>query len=535
MNLILLICISTYFSIIECFYFTKFGFRNTPQSIHDNINNKNNILYVTEVSVESSSEAKEGDNFGTPQAKVPSEAWRWPVQWPFPDDFMSLVDDESKIMEYNSNQIEKISRHIEYFVANTNNGRILEIGSNSICSIPKSISFHEKVVVKLSPNAFNLAIANNDFTNVIEIDPSNDDISGYKLPYEGSSFDHIIFSSGIEYIKEPTIFLKEVLRVLKPGGRCFIAFTSSGLNSINQKPLKMWTTMNDEQKIWIAGAYFHYSGGKSFENIEGYDLYSQSTELLDFKKEESKDGEIGNTGYIVQAQKMTLPDFKLTYNYTQAILAGTRSMDIEDIKLCSMRAEGAYKQCNSETDKNKLQELLMNLPDIYETVTQIKEVVIPKPVKAMLAMFLLEEWNGSEEQILALKTSTGLETPDEEFWKPVGSSTAAMDPKDKINFLANVVGCFGNPAKIAILKEYPQVLATTIQIIQSKITSIEDSDAQLLATELTTSDFLSGSSTSDRLFRFLQQADVTFFTTELAKRKDLWKNNDESKDKEQKI
>lgn len=532
MTFIFFICLVIYVANVECFYNTKLGFTKTLQSIQNN-KHINQRLYVSNVPVETSSEAKKDDAFRTPQPKVPSEAWRWPVQWPFPDDFMSLVDDESKIIEYNSNQIERISKHIEYFVGNSNNGKILEIGSDSKCSIPKSISFHEKVGVKLSPNAFNMAIANDEFTNIIEVDPSNDDINGYKLPFEGSSFDHIIFSSGIEYIKEPTIFLKEVLRVLKPGGRCFTAFTSSGLTSINQKPLKMWTTMNDEQKIWIAGAYFHYSGGKSFENIEGYDLYSQSTELLDFKKEESEDGD-NHTGYIVQAQKMTLPDFELTFNYTQAILAGSRSMDVEDIKLCSMRAEGAYKQCNSQADKDKLQELLIKLPDIYETVKQIKEVVIPKPVKAMLAMFLLEEWNGSDEQILALKTSTGLETPDEEFWKPVGASTAAMDPKDKINFLSNVVSSFGNPEKSAILKEYPQVLATTIQIIQSKVASIEEGDAQLLATELTISDYLNGSSTSDRFFRFLQQADVNFFTSELAKRKDFWTIKEESKENDTK-
>ena len=278
--------------------------------------------------------------------------------------------------------------------------------------------------------------------------------------------------------------------------------------------------MNDEQKIWIAGAYYHYAGGNSYMGIEGYDLFSTTTEYLDFKSAEGDE-----KAYIVQAQKIKLPSFDNTFNYTQAILAGSKSMDVEDIKLCSMRAGGSYQQYSDNNDDvsiKNLEQNILKLPNIYETVSEIKEVVIPKPIKAMLATFLLEEWNGSNEQIEALRQSTGLDTPNEEFWKPIGTLTAAMTPKDKINYLSNVVGKFGKPELNQVLQDYPQVLENTVSIIKSKLPSLPDEDVQLIATEITSSDYLNGTCAKERFIKFITQTDASFFTTLLESRKKIW-------------
>ena len=41
-------------------------------------------------------------------------------------------------------------------------------------------------------------------------------------------------------------------------------------------PIKMWATMTLEQKIWIAGSYFHYSAVDGWENIESCDVIGNS-------------------------------------------------------------------------------------------------------------------------------------------------------------------------------------------------------------------------------------------------------------------
>ena len=40
--------------------------------------------------------------------------------------------------------------------------------------------------------------------------------------------------------------------------------------------MKMWATMTLEQKMWIAGSYFHYSAVDGWENIEACDVIGNS-------------------------------------------------------------------------------------------------------------------------------------------------------------------------------------------------------------------------------------------------------------------
>jgi hypothetical protein len=141
----------------------------------------------------------------------------------------------------------------------------------------------------------------------------------------------------------------------------------------------------------------------------------------------------------------------------------------------------------------------------------------------MLATFLAYGWTNTEEERLALKMSTGIESPSEEFWKPLGLATASMAPRDKINFLADTVTLFGKPENCEIISTYPSVLAEVIDIVKTKLPSnAETGDVQLLATDLSCSDYLNGSSSRDRFIRYLQQAPTSFFVEELEKRKAVW-------------
>ena len=64
----------------------------------------------------------------------------------------------------------------------------------------------------------------------------------------------VVVSSGIEHLTNPRDLFREVWRVLKPLGTCFVCFPSKP-DYVKNLPVKMWATMNDEQKIWIVGRY----------------------------------------------------------------------------------------------------------------------------------------------------------------------------------------------------------------------------------------------------------------------------------------
>lgn len=139
--------------------------------------------------------------------------------------------------DYDTDALEKLEQHFEVFM--NPSAKILEIGSSSNSAIPPK---YESVArLSLTDDAFN-----NLESTKLTADKS--------LPYESNSFDYIVVSSGVEGIEDPRDLFKEIWRVLKPEGRCLISFQSKPSSSV-PKPMKMWTTMTDEQKIWIAGRF----------------------------------------------------------------------------------------------------------------------------------------------------------------------------------------------------------------------------------------------------------------------------------------
>ena len=443
-----------------------------------------------------------------PTPKVPTSAWRWPHAWPFPDDFMEVLAAEEGVGGgFSPESVEAIQRHLAFFMAD--GASVLEISamSDSVLHVGKSFGVTTGVPMRDG------ALGESATVSVLEA-------CGI-LPFEPSSFDYVVISSGIEYVENPKDLFKSVLRVLKPGGRCFVTFSSKGLEE-SLSPLKMWTTMNDEQKMWIAGAYYHYAGGEGYQEIAGYDLAagSEGGEMVFDKEPISTDGQ---AVYCVQATKMLLPPVEETFNYTMAALAGAPNMDMEDCRFVACRIQGAFTNATSAAEKSAVIDNISKLPDIYQILKDVKEIVIPKPIKAMLATFLAYCWTNSEGEKLALKMSTGIETPSEEFWKPLGLATASMAPRDKINFLADTVTLFGKPENCEIIATYPSVLAEVVEIMKTKLSSdTEIGDVQLLAADLSCSDYLNGSSSRDRFIRFLQQAPASFFVEELEKRKAVW-------------
>ena len=84
---------------------------------------------------------------------------------------------------------------------------------------------------------------------------ANDQLSDYearnlninpKLPYEDNTFDAVTCVVSIDYLIHPIEVLKEVRRVLKPGGKVIISQSNRCFPS---KAIAMWLDMNDRQHL----------------------------------------------------------------------------------------------------------------------------------------------------------------------------------------------------------------------------------------------------------------------------------------------
>jgi SAM-dependent methyltransferase len=116
--------------------------------------------------------------------------------------------------------------------------------------------------------------------------------------------DLIIVHSGIEMVQEPLMLFRQLWTALKPGGRCVLCFSSNFNAPVGSRPVKMWTTMTDEQKLWVAGSYFQYSACEGWEQLEAYDLHGHSgREALVFDSAVAE-----ASAFVVQARKTAYPE-----------------------------------------------------------------------------------------------------------------------------------------------------------------------------------------------------------------------------------
>lgn len=89
-----------------------------------------------------------------------------------------------------------------------------------------------------------------------------------KLQYANETFDVVTCVVSIDYLIQPIEVLKEVHRVLKPGGKVII---SQSNRCFPTKAIAMWLQMNDRQHLELINGYFQYAGGYEIP-CKAYDI-----------------------------------------------------------------------------------------------------------------------------------------------------------------------------------------------------------------------------------------------------------------------
>lgn len=110
------------------------------------------------------------------------------------------------------------------------------------------------------------------------------------LPYPDNTFDVVTNAVSIDYLVKPLEIMREVHRVLKPGGLAIMSFSN---RCFPTKAVSVWTATGDLDHVYIVGSYFHYAGG--FEPPAARDITKKG--LL---------GQKGDPMYVVYSRKQNV-------------------------------------------------------------------------------------------------------------------------------------------------------------------------------------------------------------------------------------
>jgi SAM-dependent methyltransferase len=200
----------------------------------------------------------------------------WPDQPPFrPEDFSRADEDDDKRFY----TVPKLVYHIDepavaaltqYYRATIPAGStILDICSSWVSHYPLEFP---KTMAKICATGINpLELQFNDqltggyVAQDLNVNP--------KLPYPDNTFDVVTCVVSIDYLIRPIDVLKEVQRVLKPGGR---AILSQSNRCFPSKAIKMWLDMNDRQHLELINGFFQYAGGYE-QPRRAYDITATTT------------------------------------------------------------------------------------------------------------------------------------------------------------------------------------------------------------------------------------------------------------------
>eukprot|EP00584_Thalassiosira_punctigera_P011063 CAMPEP_0172526386 /NCGR_PEP_ID=MMETSP1067-20121228/1313_1 /TAXON_ID=265564 ORGANISM="Thalassiosira punctigera, Strain Tpunct2005C2" /NCGR_SAMPLE_ID=MMETSP1067 /ASSEMBLY_ACC=CAM_ASM_000444 /LENGTH=329 /DNA_ID=CAMNT_0013309885 /DNA_START=105 /DNA_END=1094 /DNA_ORIENTATION=+ len=150
----------------------------------------------------------------------------------------------------------------QYYRSNIAAGSsILDICSSWVSHYPLEFKKKMKRIAGTGMNPLEL-LANDQLTDYearnLNVNPA--------LSYDDNIFDVVTCVVSIDYLIHPIEVLKEVRRVLKPGGKAIISQSNRCFPS---KAISMWLNMNDRQHLELINGYGKYAG---FASGVAYDI-----------------------------------------------------------------------------------------------------------------------------------------------------------------------------------------------------------------------------------------------------------------------
>lgn len=113
---------------------------------------------------------------------------------------------------------------------------------------------------------------------------------GDLLPYGDGEFDVVLCALSIDYLTSPREVLRDVSRVLRPGGVLAVAFSD---RLFATKAVALWTGEGDAGHVDVVATYIAFSGGQ-------FDL--DAIDVLDLSPR--KDGGKSDPLFVVQVRKL---------------------------------------------------------------------------------------------------------------------------------------------------------------------------------------------------------------------------------------
>jgi len=510
-----------------------------------------------------------------PGLRVGASTWKWPPIWPYDQNFFTpkadipqapagpnpmaqmmtgapmpptpqvvevekldpiqywQVEKADVKTEMDADAVERLTSHYDFYLKDGMS--VLELGAAENSYLPENLKLSRHVGVGLNDK---LMDENPSLTEKVIVDLNNvvkdGDVDSDELRRLGEQpFDAIIMANTADFLMYPREVFKSVWLLLKPGGVCINAFSSNKAfgDKFTRAQTRMWQDYNDDQHMWVAGSFYHFSAGEGFQNVMGFDL-SPPTAKDNFDNDGPlkflKRGKDNNL-YAVQATKgyqdetIDEADPEKSIDSKMWMLP---TMEDRDKKLVVPRLGRSFSLTQNPVRKDAIKDHIQYLPKIYEALIKMDTFAFTFEMQSQLAADLVldPDFDANDEQIKSLKEGLGLRTPSPEFWQPVGELTAAMDINDKINLLSYIVPRFGsgNEEQEAALLTYASGLKPTFASIRSKCPELSESDVQLLGTELLNSEILiPGRSTKEEFAAWLGAMTASDMNSILSTRKGL--------------
>ena len=135
---------------------------------------------------------------------------------------------------------------------------VLDIMSSYRSHLPENVHYQE--VVGLGMNEAELR-ANTQLTRFVVHNLNKNP----QLPFEDASFDAVINTVSVQYLKRPVEVFREVARVLKPGGVSLVNFSD---RMFPTKAVRIWYEGDNESHIALVQRYYELAGGFTKVEVE---------------------------------------------------------------------------------------------------------------------------------------------------------------------------------------------------------------------------------------------------------------------------